>query len=213
VTAGAGLVIFPELSLTGYEPTLAKELATTPDDRRFDDFQRISDGGQITIGVGAPTKSERGICISMLLFQPHKARRIYSKSHLHPDEEEFFVRGRSSPDLQVNQTNIALAICYEISVPEHWESVRKFGPGIYCASVAKSVTGVGNALERLSGMARDFSMTVLMSNCVGLSDGSQCAGKSSVWDRNGAMIGQLSDSDEGVLVYDTETHELVARVI
>jgi len=35
---GADTIIFPELSLTGYEPELAKKLATTPDDSRFDDF-------------------------------------------------------------------------------------------------------------------------------------------------------------------------------
>ncbi len=53
---GADIIIFPELSLTGYEPTLAKELATTQDDSRFDDFQQISDRRQITIGIGVPTK-------------------------------------------------------------------------------------------------------------------------------------------------------------
>jgi predicted amidohydrolase len=213
VSEGVELVIFPELSLTGYEPALAKELATDQDDSRFDDFQAISDAKEITIGVGVPTKNEKGICISMLLFQPHQERRTYSKSYLHPGEEEFFVRGQSSPDLQVNHTNIALAICYEISVPEHLESVLKFGPGIYFASVAKFVDGISKAIERLSRVARDCSMIVLMSNCVGFSDGGQYAGKTSVWNNGGSLIGQLNDSDEGTLVFDTETHEFIERVI
>ena len=51
VSSGAEIVIFPELSLTGYEPTLAKELAINEDDSRLDDFQKISDTQQITIGV------------------------------------------------------------------------------------------------------------------------------------------------------------------
>src|SRR6266498_205280 len=127
----AELLVFPELSLTGYEPTLAKDLAVEKDDRRFDDFQKLSDANSMTIGVGVPTKNEEGICISMLLFQPHKARSIYSKSFLHPDEGPFFVPGRSSPHVQVNKTNIALAICYEISVPEHLESALKSRPQIY----------------------------------------------------------------------------------
>ena len=41
VVDGAELIIFPELSLTGYEPTLAKELATDQDDPRFDDLQAL----------------------------------------------------------------------------------------------------------------------------------------------------------------------------
>ena len=51
VSHGADMIIFPELSITGYEPDLAKELATNQDDSRFDDFQQISDNRQITVGV------------------------------------------------------------------------------------------------------------------------------------------------------------------
>lgn len=36
---GANLVLFPELSLTGYEPRLAEVLAVHPSDGRFDEFQ------------------------------------------------------------------------------------------------------------------------------------------------------------------------------
>ena len=35
----ADAIFFPELSLTGYEPKLAKELATGQDDIRFKEFQ------------------------------------------------------------------------------------------------------------------------------------------------------------------------------
>ena len=38
----ANLVLFPELSITGYEPTLAQDLATIPEDSRFAVFQKIS---------------------------------------------------------------------------------------------------------------------------------------------------------------------------
>jgi predicted amidohydrolase len=37
------IVIFPELSLTGYEPELARELAINQDDTRLDGLQEISD--------------------------------------------------------------------------------------------------------------------------------------------------------------------------
>src|SRR5687767_10393594 len=90
VSNGADAIIFPELSLTGYEPKLAKELATHQNDSRFEDFQTISNANQITIGVGVPTKTHAGVCISMILFQPGKPRQLYSKHYLHVDEEDFF---------------------------------------------------------------------------------------------------------------------------
>jgi predicted amidohydrolase len=68
LTNGADTVVFPELSITGYEPKLAKELAIYPNDRRFDDFQKIADINRIAIGVGVPIKNNAGICIGMILF-------------------------------------------------------------------------------------------------------------------------------------------------
>ena len=210
---GADIIIFPELSLTGYEPTLAKELATHQDDRRLDDFQKISDTQQITIGVGVPTKNTTGICISMVLFQPHKARQTYSKKYLHPDEEEFFVSGQSFTGLKVNKTNIALGICYEISVPEHAENAFESGAEIYIASVAKFLNGIDKALKRLSDIASTYDMTVLMANCVGPCDGEECAGKTSIWNNKGLLAGQLNNTNEGIVIIDTDTQELIEKTI
>src|SRR5215472_5074090 len=158
---GADIVIFPELSITGYEPTLAHELATIKDDPRFDDFQKIADTRKITIGIGAPTKHPSGIYISMVLFRPQTARETYSKKYIHADEEPFFVSGQSSIGLIGDKSNMALAICYELSIPEHSANAFKNGAKIYIASVAKTAGGVEKAVETLSGIANKYSMTVL----------------------------------------------------
>jgi predicted amidohydrolase len=213
VANGADTVIFPELSITGYEPELSKELATNQDDVRFDDFQKIADTRRITIGVGVPTRTNTGICISMVLFQPDKIRQTYSKQYLHPDEEEFFISGESSVGLIGGKTNIALAICYELSVPEHSENAYKNGAEIYIASAVKSVSGVDNAIKRLSEIASKYSMTVLMSNCVGQSGGYHCGGKTSIWNNSGLLIAQLDDTNEGIIIIDIDTQELIEKVV
>lgn len=211
VSSGADLIVFPELSLTGYEPTLAEGLATTPEDSRFSDFQDISNARQITIGVGVPTKSSTGICISMLLFGPYQQRKVYSKKYLHMDEEPFFVSGQNFTFLEVKDTKLSLAICYEISVPAHAEVASKSGAEIYVASVAKSVGGIDKALQRLSVVAAENSMTVLMANSLGLSDGMECAGKSSIWNNKGILLGQLDGAREGIILVDTSTQELIEK--
>src|SRR5690606_40479604 len=53
--------------------------------------------------------------------------------------------------------------------------------------------------SRLSAIAREYSMTVLMSNCIGIADGQRCAGQSSVWNNQGLLIDQLDDSHEGII--------------
>lgn len=204
VAGGADLIVFPELSLTGYEPTLAKELAVDGDDTQLDDFQTISDANRITIGVGIPTKNNGGASISMILFQPHQARQTYSKKHLHHDEDPFFVSGANFTGLMVNNVPVALAICYELSVPEHSENAFKSGAKIYLTSVAKSVKGIDKALASLSDIASKYSMTVLMSNCVGEADGCECAGKTSAWNSDGPLTGQLDGVRDGILIVDTD---------
>jgi predicted amidohydrolase len=72
-------IFFPELSVTGYEPELGKELATNQDHKYFDDFQDISNKNKITIGLGMPTKLNSDVLISMIIFQPNKPRQTYSK--------------------------------------------------------------------------------------------------------------------------------------
>lgn len=213
VSHEADTIIFPELSLTGYEPELSKELATDQDDSRFDDFQKISDTRQVTIGVGVPTKNNTGTCISMVLFQPHQARQTYSKKYLHTDEEGFFISGQNSVGLTGNKPNIALAICYELSVPEHAENAYKNGAEIYIASVAKSAIGVEKANKSLSDIANKYSMTVLMSNCVGHCDDFESGGKTSIWNNKGLLAGQLNDTSEGIIIIDTDTQELIEKTI
>jgi predicted amidohydrolase len=212
-SAGTDAIIFHELSLTGYEPTLAKDLACDPNDSRLKYFQRIADNLEIIIGVGVPTRNRTGNCISMILFQPHRHKRIYSKKYLHRDEEEFFVSGENFSVLKINDTTIAPAICYEISVPEHAKDAHANGADFYIASVNKSVAGIDQAIVRLADIARSYSMTVLMSNCAGVCDGIDCAGKTSVWNNRGSLIGQLNDRCEGILILDTVTQEVIERRI
>jgi len=210
---GADTIIFPELSLTGYEPTLAKTLATHKDDRRFDDFQKMTDAHAITIGVGVPLETDRGVCIGMVIFHPHQKRQVYAKKYLHADEEPYFVSGENGTDLMDHKPNMALAICYELSVPEHAENAFQKGANVYVASVAKSASGVDQASQRLSEIAKMYSMMVFMSNCIGPCDNFESAGKTSVWNDNGLLVGQLGDVPEGILVFDTVSQACVQEVI
>ncbi len=211
VSGGAGVIIFPELSLTGYEPTLAKQLAMDKDDARLNAFQQISNDKNVTIGVGIPIQGDDKPAIGLVIFQPGKVRELYAKKYIHVDEEPFFVSGQSTIQSLGDKGDIALAICYEISVDAHTQKAFAGSAGIYIASVAKSVTGIGKALERLSYIANTYHATVLMSNCIGTCDGEDCAGKTSVFNNKGELLSQLKGGKEGILIFDTGTQEIIER--
>lgn len=207
---GAEVVVFPELSLTGYEPALARDLALGADDPRLDGFQRVSDTRRITIAVGAPTPAGAKPCISLAVFQPGRARWLYSKQHLHADEEPYFAPGVGCAGFLEGQPRIALAICYELSVPEHAAAAFQGGAGVYLASVAKTARGVEQASTRLAALARQHAAPVLMANCVGPSGDGVCAGTSSVWNRRGELLAQLDGTSQGLLVFDSEEQRAFA---
>lgn len=199
------LIIFPELSITNYEPDLAKELAIDIKNSIFNPFQELSDNKEISIGIGMPTNSINGINISMLIFQPKQKRVVYSKQMLHTDELPYFVCGDDQTILNIKEKKIAIGICYETLQREHFLNASKKGADIYIASVAKPKGGIEKAYKHFPKIAREFSIPILMSNCVGYCDNFMSVGQSAVWDENGILIEQLDDDNQGILMYDTES--------
>lgn len=213
IAYNSDLILFPELSITGYEPEFAKQLATTSDDLRFNEFQKLSDSHRISIAIGMPIKNDSGIFIGMVIFQPEQARTMYSKRYLHPDEEPFFINGNEQVFLNLNNHIIAPAICYELSVSDHAKNAHNNGSDIYVVSVAKTEGGMQQAAKILSNTAAAYSMIVVLSNCIGYCDNFLSGGKSSVWNKKGQLVGQLNDLEEGLLVFDTETGEVTKSIL
>src|SRR5262245_50153444 len=197
------LIVFPELSLTGYEPALAKQLAMNDDDQRLNLFEDISNATGVVLAIGLPRKRRSGVEISLAIFRPRQPRAFHSKKFLHPDENPFFTCGNNFYELNVGGENIALAICYELSVAKHRQHAFENGARIYIASVAKFETGVNQAMVTLAETARANSAFVIMANSVGPADNGICGGKSSAWAPNGSLIQQLDKTTESILAINT----------
>lgn len=204
---GASIIFFSELSLTGYEPTLAHVLATTQDNPHFDIFQAEADRYGITICAGVPIQAEEGIWIGMVIFSPNAPRQTYGKKYIHPDEEAYFAPGPTITPLVIDGIKIAPAICYELSCSEHIEHAIQKGADVYVASSAKTVEGNERAFKSLSATAKTYQILTLQVNCVGTADGSVKAGASAVWGPDGAILDQMGDDDEGLLLYDVKSGE------
>ncbi len=200
----AGLIVFPELSITGYEPGLAEELACEVADERFHVFQELADAHQVTIGIGMPTRATDGIYISMILFGAGRERLLYSKRILHEDEWPYFTSGRNQPFLTTDEGKIAFGICYEALQRAHIVQAAAKKARMFIASVAKADRGLNKAYLHFPTVAKEFGMPVLMSNCVGYCDNFLSNGQTAVWNSRGELVAQLNDKTQGILVYDTQ---------
>lgn len=204
---GADFVLFPELSLTGYEPAMTKNWALAPDGAFLDIIQEFCDNSPISAGVGLPIQTKNGVCISNMIFQPHQGRQVYAKKYLHEDETPYFVPGESSPVLKVQGVPLALAICYEITVEEHARMAFQSNIQVYLASVAKNKTGTKKAKVRLAQLAEKYTVPTMMCNAVGPMEDGPGYGESGVWGKDGALLSSLDHKQEGILIWDTGVND------
>lgn len=200
---GAELVVFPELSLSGYEPSIARQAALPVSSAQLDPLQAACDRLGITAAVGLPLPSPDGIRIGMPIFSPGAPRQAYAKRRLHDDELPWFTPGDQALLLQVGTHRVAPAICYESMFMAHAAAAREHGADLYLVSVAKTAKGIREGYLHYPEVARELGMPVLLANCVGPADTFIGAGGSAAWDSQGRLLASLDDHSEGLIVLDT----------
>ncbi|MCC6538989.1 MAG: carbon-nitrogen hydrolase family protein, partial [Bryobacterales bacterium] len=198
--AGVQLVVFPELSLTGYELRLAAACAITPDDARLAPLQGAAQQHAIAIVAGAPVRTGALLHIASLAFLPDGAVSVYTKQHVHASELPVFAPGAGGHDLTVAGQRVARAICFDAAHPEHAAAAAAREAGIYAASVMIDAAGYARKTTLLAGYAREHRLTVLMSNYSGVTGGETSAGGSAIWGADGRLLATAPPAGEALLI-------------
>lgn len=199
------LLLFPELSLTGYAPRIANALAIKDDNSKLNIFQEVSDTMNMVICIGVPLKNGMKSTISMIIYQPCREKIIYSKRLLHPDEEKYFDPGNSQIILDINGNLIAPAICFESTLDSHFMDCSQNGINFYMASVAKGQRAMHSAHQHYCNLSKRNSIIVGVSNSIGQSEDFMSSGHTAIWDRDGKKITELGEDREGVVEYDSNS--------
>ena len=196
----ANMIIFPELSLTGYEPVLAADLAIKADDKAFDLVRRLSSQHDITAVAGAPIVNTGGKPFIGSICFGSFGQHVYLKQHLHPGEEKFFSNGNEAGILNIKDTVVGLAICADIAHASHPEMTSRKGATIYAASVFVTPQGYDNDTGLLRSYALRYGMSIAMANFCGESGGMKSAGRSAIWDERGRLIIKAGEFDENLII-------------
>lgn len=207
----AQLVLFPELSLTGYELELAERAALVEDDLRLLPLVDAAQSNALTIVVGAPVRVEQRLHIGALVFQPDRATLLYTKQHLGafgesarcdgnvpPPESSVFQPGNSDPLVQLGEGLAALAICADTGRVQHARRARERGASAYLASMFVIPSEFDGDAKRLELYAREHSMLVALANFGKATGGLASAGQSSIWSADGVLRVQLPGSGAGI---------------
>jgi len=200
---GADIILFPELSITGYEREKVKELIFKLDDSRLNELRKLSIKNQIIVIAGAPIQIDNELFIGAFIIKPDDTVSVYTKQFLHTGEGVYFQSSVDyNPVIEINNERISLAICADINNPKHPENAKENDISIYLASIFFEPDDMMRAYNTLSSYAEKHSMNVLMSNYTGQSWGLDGGGKSGFWNKKGNLIANLNDTDSGLLLIE-----------
>ncbi|MNX47095.1 NAD synthetase [compost metagenome] len=210
----ANLIVFPELSITGYEREDAEKLAFSVNDARLNQLKKLAIENQITIIAGAPIKINSNLFIGEFIIAPDNSVSIYTKQFLHPGEEVAYQPSFDyNPIIELENERISFAICADIDHPLHPENANKNKTTIYIASIFFSPNGIPQAHQSLQSYASKHKMNVLMANFGGESYGSPSGGRSAFWNNKGELIAQMGDSDSGLLLVEHKNDSWTSQLL
>lgn len=216
----AGLVVFPELGLTGYTlKDLVEEVALDPrSDPRFAKLVARTKGLSAVVGFVEESPAEKGLFYNAAAFVAdgrivHVHRKVYLPTNGLFEEAKFFAQGREFRTFDAPFGRVGLLICRDFL--HYGASYVHYASGadmIVCISAAPGRgVGGGDAFEtgrmwELMGEAVSYfsSAFVVYANRVGVEDGVTFAGGSFVFAPGGRLAGRAAavDPDFAVLPVD-----------
>jgi predicted amidohydrolase len=213
----AQLILFPELSLTGYELELAGGLAFVEADQRLAPLMEVAAACTITVVTGAPVRIDGRLHIGALCIGPDRSTILYTKHRLGafsdsasqdgavpPAESTVFQPGTYNPLVRVNGNSVAIGICADVCDPAHPKHAVSRGATIYLASMFVIPSEFDAEAANLRTYAAEHSLLVAFANFGGSSGGLAAAGRSGIWSEQGEPLVQLPADGSGIgVVRDT----------
>lgn len=200
-SAGARVVVFPELSLTGYE--LDAPAITVEDPQLAPIVEACAETGSLAL-VGAPAHGDAGrLHIAMLAIEGTGASVAYHKMWLGDTESNRFTPGGNPAVLDVDGWRLGLAICKDTGIPQHASETAALGIDAYVAGTLESADEAALQDERARRVATDHQVWVAVASFAG-STGSyaQAAGRSAIWMSDGVVIAQAGP-ETGAIAHAT----------
>lgn len=187
-SAGARVVVFPELSLTGYELDAP---AISAEDRRLTPIvEACAESGALAL-VGAPVHGDAGRSyIAMLAVDGTGATVAYRKMWLGSAEADRFTPGPEPAVIDVDGWRLGLAICKDTGIPQHAADTAALGIDAYVAGTVKSADEAALQAERARRVATEHHVWVAVASFAGSTGGgyAQAAGRSSIWTCDGVVV-------------------------
>ena len=193
---GAHLVVFPELTLTGYPP---EDLLLRPSMIRWcrDALERVrAEVDGIDVVLGLPWQDGAGLHNAAVVLRDGEVIARYAKMRLPNyavfDEKRYFVAGRRPTVFECRGRRVGLTICEDIWDPEPARRAREAGAELL-VNINASPFHRGKQQERIATLGQRVAETglpIVYVNLVGGQDELVFDGRSIVVDAAGEVVWQ-----------------------
>jgi predicted amidohydrolase len=222
----AQVVVYPELSLTGYELGLADMLAFSGNDPRLAALLAAASLHSMTLIVGAPVRIGPRLHIGAFILGPDGTIDIYTKHYLGafaasascdgivpPAEATVFQPGDHDPLVRFGGNVAAVAVCADIGRASHPQQAASRGANTYLASMFVIPSDFAGDIAKLQRYAVQHAMMVALANFGSPSGGLAAAGRSAIWSDTGEVLVQLPATGAGVAVVSETEQGRRARAV
>jgi predicted amidohydrolase len=188
--AAARVVVFPELSLTGYDfdtPSIGVD-----DPRLAPIVEACAATGSLAL-AGAPVDDAAGNSyIAILAVDGTGATVAYRKMHVHSSEDRRFSAGDAHAVLDVDGWRLGLAICRDTGIPSHPAEAAALGIDVYVAGVLGDRDDDAVYQERALRISKEHGVWVAFASFAGSTGAGydDAAGCSAVRAPDGEVLAQ-----------------------
>lgn len=216
--AGADIICFPEMNLTGYNPRgNVKASAQSISGAVSERLLQAADHEKIAILAGLAEIDDTGrIFASHVIALPQKELHVYRKIHLAPPEKEVFSYGDTASLFQYQDTTIGVQLCYDAHFPELTTLMALRGADLiffpHASPRGAPKDKIKSWMRHLTARAFDNGVFVAACNQTGNnSNGTSFPGVALVISPSGEIIAQHDSGKEGLLLADLKA-EMLAQV-
>jgi len=212
VSGDVDLIVFPELSITGYPP---EDLLLKPHfiKENLKCLKKISqEVGDVVAVIGFVDEKKGNIYNSAAVIRNKKITCVYHKIHLPNygifDEKRYFKPGMENVLVDTGDFSFALNICEDIwaeSTEHNAERVLKKAD--FLVNISASPYHVNKIKERekvIGAKAKRFGIPIVYCNLVGGQDELVFDGRSALFGKYGLVIAEAKAFDEDLFIFDLD---------
>ncbi|MDJ0783709.1 MAG: nitrilase-related carbon-nitrogen hydrolase [Desulfosarcinaceae bacterium] len=213
--AGARVVCFPELNLTGYCHVAGiRELAQPLDGPLGDAMRTLAHESGVVVLAGMVERDGAGhFYASHLVAHPAGGLEVYRKLHLAPPECRCFTAGATAPLFSAAGITFGIQLCYDAHFPDLSTHMARNGADVifvpHASPRLRPEEKHRSWMRHLPARAYDNGVYVLACNQVGENgNGLRFAGNALVIDPSGWVRQTWLEGEAGMLVTELRAADL-----